>query len=52
MFFGLGIIGVLSSYLASAFITRERRRASKIVGEREQYEDEENDEERDKQPGS
>jgi voltage-gated potassium channel len=44
MFFGLGIIGVLSSYLASTFISRQRRRAAKILGERKQDEDEENDE--------
>ena len=44
MFFGLGIIGVLSSYLASTFISRQRRRAAKIVGESQQDEDEENDE--------
>jgi len=44
MFFGLGIIGVLSSYLASTFISRQRRRAAKILGKSEQDEDEENDE--------
>jgi voltage-gated potassium channel len=44
MFFGLGIIGVLSSYLASTFISRERRRSAKILGESRQDEDEENDE--------
>ena len=32
MFFGLGIIGVLSSYLASLFISLQRRRKEKIVG--------------------
>ena len=44
MFFGIGIIGVLSSYLASTFISRQRRRAAKIVGESQQEEAEENDE--------
>ena len=44
MFFGLGIIGVLSSYLASTFISRQRRRAAKILGESKQNEDGENDE--------
>jgi Ion channel len=33
MFFGLGIIGVLSSYLASTFISLERSRAAKRAGE-------------------
>ena len=32
MFFGLGIIGVLSSYLASTFISLQRRRSEKRVG--------------------
>ncbi len=39
MFFGLGIIGVLSSYLASTFITLQRRRKEKIVGGNEQDQD-------------
>jgi hypothetical protein len=30
MFFGLGIIGVLSSYLASTFISRQSRRKERI----------------------
>ncbi len=30
MFFGLGIIGVLSSYLASTFISRQSRRREKL----------------------
>jgi voltage-gated potassium channel Kch len=38
MFLGLGIIGVLSSYLASTFISLERRRKAQIVGENEQDE--------------
>ena len=42
MFFGLGIIGVLSSYLSSIFISLQRRGKAKIDGENEQ--DEENDE--------
>jgi voltage-gated potassium channel Kch len=42
MFFGLGIIGVLSSYLASTFISLQRRKEAKIVGENEH--DEGNDE--------
>ncbi len=32
MFFGLGIIGVLSSYLSTTFISLQRRRKEKIVG--------------------
>jgi voltage-gated potassium channel len=44
MFFGLGIIGVLSSYLASTFISRQRRRAAKIVGENENAKDVDEDE--------
>ncbi len=47
MFFGLGIIGVLSSYLASTFISRQRRRAAKILGENESAEDVDEDEEND-----
>ena len=47
MFFGLGIIGVLSSYLASTFISRQRRRATKILGESKQDEDMDEDEEND-----
>src|SRR6266487_2864262 len=45
MFFGLGIIGVLSSYLASTFISLQRRRKEGRDGENEQDEDEGNDEE-------
>ena len=44
MFFGLGIIGVLSSYLASTFISLQRRRKEGRDGENEQDEDEGNDE--------
>jgi voltage-gated potassium channel len=39
MFFGLGIIGVLSSYLASIFISLQRRREGKISGEDESDKD-------------
>jgi voltage-gated potassium channel len=45
MFFGIGIIGVLSSYLASTFISRQRRREAKILGESKQDEDKDEDEE-------
>ena len=38
MFFGLGIIGVLSSYLATTFITLQRRRS-----ERRDEEDDDDD---------
>jgi voltage-gated potassium channel len=44
MFFGLGIIGVLSSYLASTFISLQRRRKEKIGGENEQEQDNDADE--------
>ncbi len=47
MFFGLGIIGVLASYLSSTFISRQRRRKAKIAGENEQDEDVDEDEEND-----
>ena len=36
MFFGLGIIGVLSSYLSSTFISLQRRRQEKVKGVNEQ----------------
>ena len=36
MFFGLGIIGVLSSYLSSTFISLQRRRKERVTGEGEQ----------------
>ena len=42
-----GIIGVLSSYLASTFISRQRRKAAKILGESKQDEDVDEDEEND-----
>ena len=45
MFFGLGIIGVLSSYLASTFISLQRRRKEKVGGGNEQ--DQDNDEDDD-----
>jgi len=47
MFFGLGIIGVLSSYLATTFISlqsREREEAGKEHGENDDAEDNEQDE--------
>ena len=46
MFFGLGIIGVLSSFLASTFISLQSRRKKKIEGgnETDEDEDEDNDE--------
>ncbi len=39
MFFGLGIIGVLSSYLSSTFISLQRRRKERVTGEGEQGQD-------------
>ncbi len=47
MFFGLGIIGVLSSYLASTFISLQRRRKEKVGGVNEQGEDNNEDENED-----
>jgi voltage-gated potassium channel len=44
MFFGLGIIGVLSSYLASTFISLQRRRKEKIVGGNGQDQNSDSDE--------
>ncbi len=44
MFFGLGIIGVLSSYLATTFISLQSRRKEKIVGGNEQDQDKDEDE--------
>jgi voltage-gated potassium channel len=44
MFFGLGIIGVLSSYLASTFISLQRRRREKVGGGNEQDQDSDADE--------
>jgi voltage-gated potassium channel len=45
MFFGLGIIGVLSSYLASTFISLQRRRQEKrgVGNEQDQDNDEDED---------
>ncbi len=45
MFFGLGIIGVLSSFLASTFISLQSRRKKKIDGGNENDEDNDEDEE-------
>jgi voltage-gated potassium channel len=44
MFFGLGIIGVLSSYLATTFISLQSRRKEKVVGGNEQGQDDDADE--------
>ena len=45
MFFGLGIIGVLSSYLAATFLTLEARRRERTSGERGGNEDGDDEEE-------
>src|SRR5713226_341311 len=45
MFFGLGIIGVLSSFLASTFISLQSRRKAKVEGEKQNDEDNDEDEE-------
>ena len=45
MFFGLGIIGVLSSYLASTFISLERSREAKLARENKQGQGNDEDEE-------
>jgi voltage-gated potassium channel len=47
MFFGLGIIGVLSSYLSSTFISLQRRRKERTTGEGEQEQDANEEEEED-----
>jgi voltage-gated potassium channel len=49
MFFGLGIIGVLSSYLSSTFISLQRRRKEKVEGinEQDQNDDEDQDQDED-----
>jgi voltage-gated potassium channel len=47
MFFGLGIIGVLSSYLATTFLSLQSRRKAKVEGENESDEDNDEDEEND-----
>jgi voltage-gated potassium channel len=47
MFFGLGIIGVLSSYLASTFISLQRRRDARRAAGNENNKDNDEDEEND-----
>jgi voltage-gated potassium channel len=47
MFFGLGIIGVLSSYLSSTFISLQRRRKERPTGEGKQEQDADEEEEED-----
>ena len=47
MFFGLGIIGVLSSYLSTTFISLQRRRQERIVGGNVQDQDSNADENED-----
>jgi voltage-gated potassium channel len=47
MFFGLGIIGVLSSFLASTFISLQSRRKAKVEGEKQNDEDNNEDEDND-----
>lgn len=47
MFFGLGIIGVLSSYLSSTFISLQRRRKEKVEGINEQDQDSDENEDED-----
>jgi len=47
MFFGLGIIGVLSSYLATTFLSLQSRRKAEVEGENESDEDNDEDEEND-----
>ena len=47
MFFGLGIIGVLSSYLSSTFISLQRRRQEKRRGGNEQDQGSDEDEDED-----
>ena len=47
MFFGLGIIGVLSSYLSSTFISLQRRRKERNAGEGEQEQDANEEEDQD-----
>ena len=48
MFFGLGIIGVLSSYLATMFISLQSRRNTRGEGANENDEDNDEGEENDK----
>jgi voltage-gated potassium channel len=45
MFFGLGIIAVLASYLSTTFIARQRRREAQLAGENEQDNNNDEDEE-------
>lgn len=47
MFFGLGIIGVLSSYLSSTFVSLQRRRKERNAGGREQEQDAHEEEDQD-----
>ena len=47
MFFGLGIIGVLSSYLATTFLSLQSRRKERTAGGNENDEDNDEDEEND-----
>jgi voltage-gated potassium channel Kch len=47
MFFGLGIIGVLSSYLATTFISLQSRRKEKVIGGNEQGQVDDADEDED-----
>ncbi len=47
MFFGIGIIGVLSSYLATTFLSLQSRRKAKVEGSNENDEDNDEDEEND-----
>jgi hypothetical protein len=43
MFFGIGIIGVLSSYLSSTFISRQRRRRAALDEGNENDEEDDHD---------
>ena len=52
MFFGLGIIGVLSSYLATTFISLQSRRKEKVIGGNEQGQDNDSDEDEDEDGGT
>jgi voltage-gated potassium channel len=47
MFFGLGIIGVLSSYLSSTFISLQRRRKERVEGANGQEQDTDTDQDED-----
>ncbi len=48
MFFGIGIIGVLSSYLATTFISRQERRKERIEGGKDNDEEDDDDKENEK----